>query len=398
MAKITIAALLLIWVITRVHWRDYVVDKDTNESYAVLASQTDATGQRLFRVASGILWWSDQQLRPAGDFAVDEGVTVRPGFARTIRSVKLPLLIVAAGGFVCSILTVSMRWWFLLRIQGIYIRRWEAVRLTFLGYFFSLVVPGTVGGDVVKAYYAARHTDKKAAALVSIFVDRVLGLTELAGLATVMVSFVLLSGLASFQQMRVAVYAVCIILVVVAGMLTFLFSRRFRRMLGLQRFYKRLSIAHHFEAAGEAATLYRNRLGALAKAIGVTFGAHIVWVSAIAMVGRSLSLPIEFYRYFVYVPIIYIIGAVPLSPGGLGVIESLYVKFFAVGAIGASQILPLALLARGIPMFWTLPGLVVAIAGSKLPAAAAMEAELGLAQKVSDPGGPDKPADAGGGQ
>ena len=80
MARITIAALLLIWVITRVHWRDYVVDKDTNESYAVLASQTDATGQRLFRVASGILWWSDQQLRPAGDFAVDDE-TVRFGLA-----------------------------------------------------------------------------------------------------------------------------------------------------------------------------------------------------------------------------------------------------------------------------------------------------------------------------
>ncbi|MCK4275443.1 MAG: flippase-like domain-containing protein, partial [Phycisphaerae bacterium] len=319
MAKITIAALLLIWVLARVHWEDYVVDKDTNKSYAVLASQTDPTGRRLFRVASGILWWSEEQLRPAGDFAAEEGLTVRPGFARTIKSVKLPLLIVATGGFVCSVLTVSMRWWFLLRIQGIHIRRWEAVRLTFLGYFFSLVVPGTVGGDVVKAYYAARHTHKKAAALVSIFVDRVLGLTELAGLATVMVGFVLLSGLASFQQMRVAVYAVCIILVVVAAMLTFLFSRRFRRMLGLQRFYKRLSIAHHFEAAGEAATLYRNRLGALGKAIALTFGAHIVWVSAIGMVGKSLSLPIEFYRYFVYIPIIYIIGAVPLSPGGLGV-------------------------------------------------------------------------------
>ncbi|MCK4277128.1 MAG: hypothetical protein KAX78_11470, partial [Phycisphaerae bacterium] len=86
------------------------------------------------------------------------------------------------------------------------------------------------------------------------------------------------------------------------------------------------------------------------------------------------------------------------SPGGLGVIESLYVKFFAVGAIGASQILPLALLARGIPMFWTLPGLVVAITGSKLPPAAVMEAELGLAEEVSDPGSPDKTADVDGGR
>jgi uncharacterized membrane protein YbhN (UPF0104 family) len=148
----------------------------------------------------------------------------------------------------------------------------------------------------------------------------------------------------------------------------------------VEKLYRRLSIAHHIEAAGDAAVLYRRRIGALVRAVLMTFGAHVALISSIALIGASLSLhEIPLYSYFLFVPLIYICGAVPISPGGMGVMEYLYVLFFAPMA-GVSGVVALALIARLIPIFWGLPGAVVAVTGPKLPKAETIEAELGLAE------------------
>jgi uncharacterized membrane protein YbhN (UPF0104 family) len=228
----------------------------------------------------------------------------------------------------------------------------------------------------VKAYYVAKHTPKKAAVLVSIFVDRVMGLAELALMAGGMLVVVLSAGLREFAKVKGAAISVAVILLCVVGMLTFLLSARFRQVFHLEKIYRRLPIAHHIAAAGDAAKLYRQRIGFLGRAILITFGAHIAFVGFVATMGISLGLQTDWYNYFVYVPLIYIFGAIPLTPGGVGLIESFYVDFFKSPVCGASTILVLAMLARLVPILWGLPGAVVAVTGAKLPKAAAIQAEL----------------------
>jgi uncharacterized protein (TIRG00374 family) len=274
---------------------------------------------------------------------------------------------------------VALRWWFLLRLQRIRIGLWETIRLTFLGQFYKAVVPGTVGGDLVKAYYVSKHTQKKAALLVSMFVDRLLGLAELTMLAAVMISIVLAARLEPWSKIATPAISTGVIVVLVTGMLVFLLSQRFRRLFRLQKFYRRLPIAHHIEAAGDAARLYRRRYRQLLQATAITIGAHILFVGAIWMLGLSLRLDgIAWYSYFVYVPLIYIIGAVPITPGGVGLIEQLYVTYFVSAAahVSPSIVLTMALLARLIPILLALPGAVVAITGPRLPKVQAMQREL----------------------
>ena len=203
-------------------------------------------------------------------------------------------------------------------------------------------------------------------------------------LAAIMTLGVLLSGLASFDEMRKPVIAIAAVLVLVILMLTFLFSTRFRRLFHLQKIYSRLPIAHHISAAGDAVRLYRSRIGVLIKAIGMTIGAHVFFVGSIALMGTSLSLEIPWYNYFIYVPLIYIAGAVPITPGGIGLIEGLFVAFLVGSSGGASKVLALALLARIIPMFWSLPGAIVAVTGPKLPKTEVLEAELGISDEVEE--------------
>ena len=40
-------------------------------------------------------------------------------------------------------------------------------------------MPGAVGGDLLKAWYVTKHTDRKIAGVLSVFVDRLIGLVAL---------------------------------------------------------------------------------------------------------------------------------------------------------------------------------------------------------------------------
>jgi uncharacterized protein (TIRG00374 family) len=54
---------------------------------------------------------------------------------------------------------------------------WETFKLNLIGVFFNYAVPGGVGGDVIKAYYfGKKQKDSKAIAIISVMMDRVLGL------------------------------------------------------------------------------------------------------------------------------------------------------------------------------------------------------------------------------
>jgi len=386
--KLALAAVLLGWVLSQVHWGDYVQGTDGTE-YAVL--RTLESGDRL-EVRTGALWWaSDPQVRPRKDFQPvgDTDVVVRPGFRATLLGVNVPLLLCGTLGLIVGLFIVAVRWRMLLDIVDIRIRRWEAIRLTFLGHFFNAIVPGTVGGDVVKAWYVAKHTPHKAAVLVSIFVDRMMGLAELTFMAGAMLAVVWIGRLGDLDVLRIPAIMVGVMAVLVAGILLFVLSGRFRRVFHLQKLYRRLPIARHIDAAGDAARLYRRRIGSLGIAFAMTIVAHIAWIGSLALLGASLSLPTPWYSYFVFLPLIYIIGSVPLTPGGVGLVEKFYVVFFATAACTPSMIMGLALLGRLVPMFWGLPGLVVALTGPKLPKADAMQAELGLEATSEDS---EKPA------
>ena len=376
--KLTVAAGLLVLVFGRVHWNDYVKAAADKTTYAVLDSFPPAGPPERVLVARG--WWSEQQWRPVGDFepvSPPSGDIMRPGFATTLMSIDRLLLAVAALGFLLSLLSIAVRWWYLLRVIDVRISLWEAGRLTFLGQFFSAVVPGTVGGDLVKAYYVAKHTPHKAGVLVSVFVDRVMGLATMGVVSAVVLVIVLAGGLVTFEKVRTPAIMVVVVLCFVGGAMAFVLSAGLRRALHLQKLYHRLPIAHHISAAGDAARLYQRSAGRLGVAVLLTLSAQTFFFGAIALVGSALARaePLApWYAFFIYVPLIYIIGAVPITPGGVGVVEGAYLTFFAASPV--SQVLALALLARLIPIFWSLPGLIVAITGPRLPKAEEIEAEL----------------------
>src|SRR5690606_27021291 len=102
----------------------------------------------------------------------DTGVTWRPGLPRVFLDVRPAGLALALALLVTGVFLGVTRWWRLLRIAGCGTSWLAAARLTYLGLFFNLVLPGLTGGDLVKAGMAVRdHPHARADALVSVVVD-----------------------------------------------------------------------------------------------------------------------------------------------------------------------------------------------------------------------------------
>ncbi|MEI7835561.1 MAG: lysylphosphatidylglycerol synthase transmembrane domain-containing protein [Planctomycetota bacterium] len=376
-AKCSLAALLLLWVLSQVHWHDWVRDRGgrTYTLRRVTPSHVD--------VATGWLWWRSETSLPLAQIEsvplASAGATfAHDGLASSLRHVRhsLPLVGLAVLVTLVSYFLTALRWRALLGLQDIRIGPWEALRLTFLGMFFNIVVPGTVGGDLVKAYYAARHAQAKGSVLVSVIIDRALGLLMLTILAGVMLGVLALASPGATTDLRQAGLAVGVIAAVVTVGMLVLFSGRLRRFLHLQKLTQRLPIANKLRAMGQAIRTYRSHPGGLALAAGASLVSQALWITGLALLGASLGLTqVRWYEYFLYIPLIYTIGAIPLTPGGIGFLEKLFLVFFVTA--DPSQVLALALLARLLPILLSLPGLVVAVTGAKLPPREVMAAQLG---------------------
>ena len=109
----------------------------------------------------------------------------------------------------------------------------------------------------------------------------------------------------------------------------------------------------------------------------MTLLSQLFWIGSVALTGMSLDVSVHWTHYFLYVPLIFIIATVPLTPGGVGIVEQLFLIFFAEAA-NPSKVLAVSILSRLIIMACSLPGLVVVVTGPRTPRTEVMEAELNL--------------------
>ncbi len=86
--------------------------------------------------------------------------------------------LLAAGGLAVGCTALQLfRWYLLVRALDLPFSARGAVRLGLVGYYYNSFLPGSVGGDAVKAFFIARgRPDRKAAAVATVIADRLIGL------------------------------------------------------------------------------------------------------------------------------------------------------------------------------------------------------------------------------
>jgi uncharacterized protein (TIRG00374 family) len=285
----------------------------------------------------------------------------------------------AIGVYILGQLIFVSRWSLLLRVQSIRIGFWPAVRLHFLGLFYNNCLPGSIGGDLPRAWYVTKHTDKKLEAALSVFVDRVIGLTGMLIMAFGCYWFVpeesrkegfnfsfkinIFSRIAEYKSVLIwlgAGFTVVIVLLVSTCKGRNLLRRGFE-VIGRHG----VSILSKIR---QSIRIYCHKWPAIIGALLLTFCCQALTVVAMWLLGSQIGIDVPAKYYFVFFPISWLLGAVPISVGGLGIMEGwLKMMFMRVGTISGENALALALCQRLVFLLASLPGAVIHLIGAHLP-------------------------------
>lgn len=273
---------------------------------------------------------------------------------------RWPWLVAGVAGIIPVFAFGICRWWVLLLSQGIRITPWQTVRVSFIGYFFNTVMPGSVGGDLVKAYYVARDREgQRVEAISTIILDRLIGLFALTGIgALAAVAFPSVGfGSAPFRMLSQFV------LVCLAGgaVLVVLFLWVDLRGLGLLRKERPGPILGAIRRLYGALRLYRNKKRILALAFLLSLGSHTFNVTLNVTLAKALGGQegMTAAKYLYVIPLGLVVNGIPVAPGGWGLGEYGYEKLFEEATAEEENIgAELALLMHLAYTFWNLLGAI----------------------------------------
>ncbi len=224
----------------------------------------------------------------------------------------------------------AIRWQWLLRVQGIDLAWPRVFALVFIGVFFNFCIPGGTGGDVVKVFYLLKETPgQRAQALLSVFVDRIIGVVSLAVLAGGLV-LTQWSWLTSVPGTLRYVWITVIILASSLGGLHM--SYLIAKHGWLHRLPARLPGRDKLAEMALAYHLYGKAWRPTLGAFGISIVAHFGYFATFYFAGRAYAdagtrVP-TFAEICAIMPIINTLAAMPISLGGLGVREGLFEIFF----------------------------------------------------------------------
>ena len=234
----------------------------------------------------------------------------------------------------------SYRWGTLLAVQGIRLPYWTLLQLTWVGTFFSQLIPGAVSGDLLKlAYVAKSKKGSGTEVFLTIMMDRVVGVAGLFLVASLGGLLFLASHWELAMKSRVIGLSLLVVfgggIASMIGLCVVVYHKWFMKWQSLARlvewFGRHLPsfVSSTVKRLCDGADLYKNAKRTLAGAILLSMLIHASLGNGLFCVGRALGeRDIPYSAYFVSTQIGNAVTLVPATPGGLGLRDSVSSAFF----------------------------------------------------------------------
>ena len=294
------------------------------------------------------------------------------GLGRMLRQARPWLLMLAVAIFPLTIVLTSIRWRRLLAALDIRMSLWQTNVLNMVGMFYNTAVPmGSNGGDLLKAYYAAKHTPYKTRAVLSVIIDRVIGLIVLIIIGSAIAgAFWLAADNRQDPAVRACGWVAATGAIILGGTvlgLVVAFHPWVKRFVQSEAVLSKVPMRAQIEGVFDVMSIYQKRPGLVLWAMAITVPVHLNVVLAALIAGRSLGLPLTSGYYFVVVPVTVLAGAVPISPQGVGIMEFVAINMCAKQGATISEAFALTMWIRLVQIFWNLFGGIFVITGHYRP-------------------------------
>lgn len=255
---------------------------------------------------------------------------------------------------------LTLRWRILLAQQELHVPGRTIFALTWGGQFFNSILPGSTGGDVMKIYQLCRLApDRKAAAVATIFVDRLAALVALLSLA--LLGFILepvpLKILAGNGHGWTAPTVASLVsgLAIAGAIVGWCVLRLLHRTAWPGRLQRMLAATKmHFTADPALIIVFL-----LALAL------HFITFTVVYLFARSLGINITYTQVLLMLPVVLFLMLLPITINGHGLREVLLIGYFkhmeisvsGANVSGVQEIaVALSLLLVSNDLLWSLPG------------------------------------------
>jgi glycosyltransferase 2 family protein len=215
-----------------------------------------------------------------------------------------------------------MRWQILMRVQGMYMSWQRAIILFFVGLFFNLFMPGYTGGDFARLFYLMKEfPDKKKEAILTIVMDRLIGMIALVIAAAVTTG----TRWTWFQRTSQASLLLWVLVIMVVGfILVTAGSFTITSLRLLDRLPEKFPFRTRLVETSEAYHLFARAKKSLLYAFLLSFPVLFSFYGAFFCTAQALgATTVSFLDISSIMPIVTTIISVPITPGGIGFRESL---------------------------------------------------------------------------
>jgi hypothetical protein len=280
----------------------------------------------------------------------------------TLLSVKPGLIALGLLTMMINLLVKTYRWGMILRRRRPDISFGRLARLNFVSLFIGNFLPTSLSHDFVRIYYVARGAGDARAAISSIVADRVIGNLSVAVAAVSAFVALKFMGLLpigpvlSYGVLAFLLASLALPLVLVNGAVIGAVRSLLDRFAGRKLFSNVQDLSEHV-------LFYRKQAPLMGKALAIAFLNLAIAVLEFYLIARSLSVPASIQYFFLFMPLVILFSMLPVSVGGLGLLEAALVFFFTGVGVSAETSVSIALLHRSMQLVCLLPGGAVYLLG-----------------------------------
>ncbi len=229
---------------------------------------------------------------------------------------------------IINVFITTKRWSLFLPKNTKYSR---LVSLYFIGYFFNTFLPGRVGGEIVKTFYLYRDIREGIVSIVSVFIDKYLGFC-----AMIVISFIaFIFGYSYFKDTKIESFIPVIFGIFIIANFVF-WKVNWGKIKGMGSFY-----IYIME--------YKTKKSIIRKGLLLSLIIQLMSVMEIYLVSLAIGVTVPAIYFFIFVPIINAVTAIPITIAGLGVREvgfaALFNMFFTKLGVTSHEAVSISLLS-----------------------------------------------------
>ncbi|OPL14364.1 MAG: hypothetical protein AVO39_09275 [delta proteobacterium MLS_D] len=234
-----------------------------------------------------------------------------------------------------SIVAMSVRWSILLRQFNVRQNILISWRHYMIGFFYGKMLPGVIGGDLVRLGLSMKqHRNHKSILVTSVFFERLCGL-----MVMLMISAVTVVVAPTFLQQDESVFSVIYNVAVLCILLFVLFFAVLKSLPG-KWFTVRDVRGFRSRTCAVLGKIRTLSVAAIFIVLLLSFMAHFFDIVGSYYLAKAIHIDLPLSFFLAIMPMVYLVTVLPISLGGLGVREGALAFFLImVGVIPSDAVL-----------------------------------------------------------